>query len=285
LVIDYHNITPPALTAAWDPDPAARAAAALAQLGRLAPQAALGIADSDYNRADLVAAGCRRTSVVPILVDLDRLSAAPDPAVTARLSRLKAGGGSDWLFVGRVVPAKAQHDLVKALWAYRRLTDPNARLHLVGSTPSRRYLAALRRFADDLGLTEAVRLTGEVSDSALAAYYRSADVFVSTSRHEGFGIPLIEAMASGVPVVAFGAAAVPDTVQGAGLVVERAQPSLVAAAVARVLSDDTLRAGLIAAGRERAAEHTLARCGGVAGQALAAVAGRPEPKSGGVPCV
>ena len=99
-------------------------------------------------------------------------SPRPTRRVAARLAAAKADGGADWLFVGRLVPSKAQHDLVKALWAYRRLYDPAARLHLVGSTPSRRYLAALRGLrATTSGCAEAVRITGEVSDAALAAHF------------------------------------------------------------------------------------------------------------------
>lgn len=275
LVIDYHNITRPQLTEAWDPEPARRSAEALRQLWRLAPLAALGIADSAFNQADLVAAGCARTAVVPVLMDLRRLGSEPEPSVAARLEALKEDGGADWLFVGRVVPSKAAHDLVKALYVYRRLYDGRARLHLVGAAGPRRYLAALRGFADDLGLRGALHLHGEVTDAALAAHYRSADVFVSTSRHEGFGIPLVEAMASGVPVVALAAAAVADTVGGAGVLLDRPSPSLAAAAVATVLGDAGLRGRLVSAGRERAAAHSLERSGRRALEAIATVAGPP----------
>jgi L-malate glycosyltransferase len=261
LVLDYHNVTRPELTAAWDPEPTRRSAEALEQLGRLAPRAALGLADSAYNEADLTAAGCARTAVVPVLVDLERLVAPADPGVVSRLATVRRGGGADWLFVGRVVPSKGQHDLVKALWAYRRLYDPDARLHLVGPTPSPRYLSALRAFGADLGLQDAVRITGEVSDAALGAYYAVADVFVSASSHEGFGVPILEAMWTGVPVVALGAAAVPETVGDAGLVVDRPGAAVMAAAVHRVLSDAGLRARLAANGRRRASSHTLAESG------------------------
>ena len=243
------------------------------------PRAALGIAVSAYNEADLRAAGCRRTTVVPVLVDLDRLVAPPDPRIVDRLEASKRDGGADWLFVGRMVPSKAPHDLVKALWAYRRLYDPRARLHLVGSTPSRRYLAALRGFVADLGLRGAVRLAGEVTDEALAGYYAAADVYVSTSRHEGFGIPLLEAMRAGVPVVALAAAAVPATVGSAGVLLEEAEPSRLAAAVHRVVTDAGLRSRLVAAGHRQAAGHGLDGCGRLAVEAVATVAGEAP-----VPC-
>ncbi len=277
LVLDYHNVTRPALYGGWDPVSGARSAAALEQLGRLAPRAALGLADSAYNVADLLEAGCPRTAVVPVLVDLDRLVAAPDPRVAARLAAGKAEGGSDWLFVGRLVPSKAQHDLVKAVWAYRRLYDPLARLHLVGPTPSGRYLASLRGFVADLGLAGAVRIWGEVSDAALAAHFGAADAYVSLSVHEGFGVPLLEAMRASVPVVALAAGAVEGTLGGAGLVLERTEPAYVAAAVQRVLCDDELRATLVAAGHDRVDALSLASAGALAVAAIATVAG-PPPK-------
>ena len=115
------------------------------------------------------------------------------------------------------MPSKAQHELVKALWAYRRLYDARARLHLVGGTSSYEYTKALLDFVDDLGLSAAVRMPGEVSDASLAAYFAAADVYLSLSAHEGFGVPLVEAMVAGVPVVTRGAGAVADTVADAAL--------------------------------------------------------------------
>ena len=136
------------------------------------------------------------------------------------------------------MPSKAQHELVKALWAYRRLYDGKARLHLVGGTSSFEYTKALQDFVHDLGLSAAVRLPGEVSDAALAAYFGAADVYLSLSAHEGFGVPLVEAMVAGVPVVTRGAGAVSDTVADAALVLAAADPSYIAAALHRVCTDD-----------------------------------------------
>ncbi|MDA8358003.1 MAG: glycosyltransferase family 4 protein [Actinomycetota bacterium] len=279
LVLDYHNITSPELYGEWDPPAAARSAEARRQLAVLARRAVLGMADSEFNERDLVAAGCRRTAVVPVLVDLERAVQDADTRTAARLARARAGGGANWLFVGRVVPPKAQHRLVEALWAYRRLYDPSARLHLVGAMPSRRYMSALRRYAADLGLATAVRLYGEVSDAVLAAVYSSADVYVSLSEHEGYGIPLVEAARAGVPVVALGAAAIPETLGDAGLLVGTSEPALVAAAVHRVLTDEALRHSLVVAGQRRVKHHSLAAASAMAVRALTAVAG-PPPGAG-----
>jgi L-malate glycosyltransferase len=254
LILDFHNFTAPEYFAGWEPQSVQRAAAAAEELALLAPRALLGLADSRYNEVVLRQAGCRRTAVLPVLADYRRVTATPEPRVAAELAGLRAEGGTDLLFVGRIVPSKAQHELVKALWAYRRLYDGKARLHLVGGTSSFEYTKALQDFVHDLGLSTAVRLPGEVSDAALAAYFGAADVYLSLSAHEGFGVPLVEAMMAGVPVVARGAGAVSDTVADAALVLAAGDPSYIAAAVHRACTDEHLRSTLRAAGARRAAE-------------------------------
>jgi glycosyltransferase involved in cell wall biosynthesis len=254
LILDFHNFTGPEYFVGWEPDSVQRAATAAEELALLAPRAVLGLAKSPFSEAELHRAGCRRTAVVPVLADYGRVTGSPDPRVAAELAGLRADGGSDVLFVGRIVPSKAQHELVKALWAYRRLYDPQARLHLVGGTSSFEYTKALGAFADDLGLSSAVRMTGEVSDASLAAHFGAADVYLSLSAHEGFGVPLVEAMVAGVPVVTRGAGAVAETVADAALVLAAADPAYIAAALHRVCTDDRLRATLTAAGRRRAAD-------------------------------
>jgi glycosyltransferase involved in cell wall biosynthesis len=91
----------------------------------------------------------------------------------------------------------------------------------------------------------------------LEAYLKAADVFVCASDHEGFCVPLAEAMGHGVPIVAYGVTAVPETVGDAGLVLADKSPVRFAAAVDRVLADATLREHLSAAGRARAAGFSL----------------------------
>jgi glycosyltransferase involved in cell wall biosynthesis len=276
LILDFHNFTGPELFAGWEPHTVERAALAAGELAQLAPRAALGLADSPYNERALRRAGCRRTRVVPVLADYDRVAATPDPRVAAELADLKGAGGADILFVGRIVPSKAQHELVKALWASRQLYDARARLHLVGGTSSFGYLKALRGFVEDLGLADAVRFTGEVSDASLAAHFAAADVYLSLSVHEGFGVPLVEAMAAGVPVVARGAGAVDGTVGGAALLLAASDPAYVAAALHRVRTDDALRALLVAEGHRRVAALSGDEVTEQVVAAVASVAGAPR---------
>jgi glycosyltransferase involved in cell wall biosynthesis len=171
----------------------------------------------------------------------------------------QADGGTALLFVGKVSPHKAQHDLVKALAAYRQLYDPKARLRLVGGAISEDYRVAVERFADELGLLDAVEIAGSVTHEELIAYYAATDVFVCLSNHEGFCVPLLEAMYHRVPIVAHTSSAVPETVDGAGLVLPGKNPALVAAAIDRVVTDDQLRAALAQRASERVVSFSLER--------------------------
>jgi glycosyltransferase involved in cell wall biosynthesis len=256
-LLDYHNITPARLVERWLPPLGAEARLGRAQLARLAPIVSYAFADSGFNASELDAAGYAPTRVVPVLVESGNFEAEPDEESLARLGDAKLGGGADWLFVGQVAPHKAQHDVIKAFACYRKAYDQRARLHLVGREMGSTYRDALRRFVADLGLTDAVEITGSVPTGTLAAYYATADVFVCCSDHEGFCAPVVEAMHRGVPVVAYAAAALPETVGTGGLLLESKAPGLVAAAVNQVLADPETRRALVAAGIVQAGRFTL----------------------------
>ncbi|MFZ0667969.1 MAG: glycosyltransferase family 4 protein [Acidimicrobiales bacterium] len=260
-MVDYHNITPAHLFGGWVPWATEEADAGLAQLELFTGVSFFGFADSGFNALDLEGSGMPkgRTVVVPPLFDPVGLAAKRDARLESDRRAERAGGGADWLFVGRVTPAKAQHDLVKALACYRQEFDPLARLHLVGTSMGDDYPRALERYARRLGISDAVRLTGSVSEDELASYYRTSDVFVCASEHEGFCIPLVEAMGFGIPVVAFDAGAIAETAQNGALVLEDKSPLGFATAVDRVMNDRTLREMLVKNGRERVDTFSITR--------------------------
>jgi glycosyltransferase involved in cell wall biosynthesis len=255
LVVNYHNITPASFFEAWDDQAAASMRRARTQLGSLARRSRLALADSPFNAAELTELGYAPVVVSPLLLDLDARLATPDPQVGDYLARTRAG--HHWLFVGRLAPNKSQHDLIAAFAAYRALYDPGARLTLIGSEAAASYSDALYGLVDDLGLAAAVTFSGAVTDAELAAYYADADVFVCLSRHEGFCVPLLEAMLHDVPVVALDAGAVPDTVGAAAVLLDDAAPHPVAAAVHVLVGDDAFRTDLVSAGRAVVAAHSL----------------------------
>lgn len=251
LVVDYHNLTPVEHLLRWVPDMAHLAGWGRSQLGDLARRAVLGIGDSAFNTRDLEVAGFARTAVVPIILDVGSLHHDAGPS--------GGGPGNRWLFVGRLVPNKAQHDLVLALAWHRAIHDPGAELRLVGRDAAPAYTEALRDLIAQLDLDDAVHLVGGVDDEALAREYRDADVFVCLSDHEGFCIPVLEAMASGLPVVAYASSALPETVGSGGLLLPRKDPASVSAAAARLGTDRALRAAMVERGRARVQTFDRAR--------------------------
>ena len=148
LIVDFHNFTAPEHFAGWEPHTEERAARATSELALLAPRAELGSGRQPLQRARPAPAGYRRTAVVPVLVDYRRVGAARArrPCGGRARARRRRAAGPTSSSSGGSSPPRRQHELVKALWAYRRLYDPAARLHLVGGTSSFAYLKALRGF-------------------------------------------------------------------------------------------------------------------------------------------
>lgn len=248
VVIDYHNVTPMHFFAAYEPRVAALLYAGRAECEEFADLSPLGIADSDYSAGELAVMGFRRTATVPILLDFDSYAAEPDGGTLEKLEATKKG--TDILFVGRVSPQKRHEDLIKAFAVFKRHFDPGARLLLVGTSSSDRYLRTLRDYVARLGIDDVI-MSGEVSFAQLLAYYRAADVYLSMSEHEGFCVPILEAMMFDIPIVAYSAAAVPETLGEAGILVEEKNYEKVAALIELVRSDEDLRRQMAQAGRKR----------------------------------
>lgn len=258
LVLNHHSITPPEYFAAWNDAIARLQVGALQRLEALAARAVLGVADSEFNAAELRRAGCAETVVVPVAgIPVPPLD--PGPEVTERVRAERAGPGTRWLSVGRWAPNKAHHHTIAALFAARATTDPDASLTLVGSATEPAYASAIRRYAAALGVGGEVAFVQGISEEELAARYRTADVLVLLSDHEGFGVPLVEAMGHGTPIVAFDAGAVREVLGGCGVLLDAKRPRAVAEAVAGLMEDRSRREALVAAGRERFAGLGLDR--------------------------
>ncbi len=251
----YHNITPSRFFHGISEQLVRHSDLGREQLAELARTSELGIADSEFNRTELEEAGFARTAVVPILTDPAQLDVEPDPRVAAEL----ADERTSVLVVGQILPQKAVHDAVDAFARYRE-TDCSARLYLVGPHGmSGPYLDRVRERIERLGIADSVRLTGAVPIEELVAYYRGATVLLTLSDHEGFNVPLLEAMRFGLPIVAHAAGATPETLGDAGVLLEGKSPDDVAAALERVVRDGGLRKALIERGHARLAEFAPER--------------------------
>ncbi len=256
--IQYHNLTPAHFFAPWDAGLFRLMTVGREELASLAGRVDLALGDSDYNRRELEALGFTRTGVMPIAVDTRRIVGAPRMPV---LERTLDDGFANILFVGRIVPQKKIEDLLKLGEHYKRYVDTEYRFVFVGRTDGvPRYYAALREMVRRYQLpAQRFVFTGKVPDDELAAYYRMADAYVSLSEHEGFCVPLVEAMAADVPILAYGAAAVPETLGGAGVTFTPKDLEYAAELLGLLVYDDALRASVLAGQRRRLADFGAER--------------------------
>jgi glycosyltransferase involved in cell wall biosynthesis len=252
----YHNVTPAEYFAPYRPGFAWLLEAGRASLRRLARHFPCSVGDSAFNAAELSAAGFDAPGVLPIIVSPDKWNLEPDE----KLMRELQDGRTNLLFVGRSAPNKRQDALVEIFAEYLSL-DPAARLVLAGEAlASDPYSRKLARQIEGRSLARSVTVTGKIADTALLAYYRTAHLYLSASEHEGFGVPLVEAMWFDVPVLARRAAAVPETLAGAGALYEPdASPSEIARlAYSLARADAELRRRTVASQRVRREAFTPA---------------------------
>jgi L-malate glycosyltransferase len=252
-VLQYHNVTPASYFSSYDP-----ALFRLASLGReelrtLVGRVDVALGDSNYNRQELEAIGFGRTGVFPIAVDTARVT---QPVHRPALESILDDGLVNFLFVGRVAPNKKIEDHILLAELYKRNVDAYYRFIFVGRydvVP--RYYAMIRALMTELRLlNDRFIFTGAIPDEELAIYYRHAAVYISLSEHEGFCVPLVEAMAAGVPVLAYSAAAVPDTLGGAGVQFAPKDLEYASELLGALAFDDELRDRVIAGQRRRLAD-------------------------------
>jgi glycosyltransferase involved in cell wall biosynthesis len=242
-IIKYHNVTPSRFFESYSDDLARGCRLGREQLRDLAQiECQRYLCDSEYNRGEMIEAGvdAERCSVVPPFHHIDRLDRVQaDPHLLRRLD----DGGTNVLFVGRRVPHKGHRYLVDAFAIYHKHYDRSSRLLLVGRQEKAvlGYTFELRERALRQGVLERVLFVDEVTEAQLKAYYERAAVFVTASEHEGFCVPVVEAMALRVPIVAFGDTAVPLTVGDSGLVWDKPDPYLLAQSIAEVVRNAEVR--------------------------------------------
>jgi len=253
-VLLHHNITPPEFFTAWDPEMVRLCALGREEVAGLRDHVDLALADSEFSRRELEAAGFARTGVLPIFLDFARYREPPNPVLLRQLDDER----TNLLFVGRVAPNKRHEDLVRLASYWKRFLSPAVRLVLVGRHPRRatgdgrplkaHYFDALQAFAYEEGLTpEEVCFTGHADHADLLAGYAAADVFVSMSEHEGFGVPLVEAMLMRVPVLARRRAAVGFTLGEGGVTFDGDDLAAVAEMARLLATEGELRSKVLAA--------------------------------------
>ncbi|MGB0385258.1 MAG: glycosyltransferase [Ardenticatenaceae bacterium] len=243
--IYYHNVTPARFFARvrfpWV-DNLRYARESLPELAHLG-----ALAVSEYNKQELLRFGFQNVTVLPLILDFEGFTQVIErQKPTELLGKSLSADSINWLHVGRIVPNKRIEDIIRAFYVYHTQLNPNSHLFVAGSnSESDLYSEALATWVEKLDLQDAISFTGKVSQEELFDFYKLADLYVCMSEHEGFCIPLVEAMLSQVPIIAFRSTAVTDTMGQAGVLVNEKDPVVIAKIADLVLNKPTYRQRLI----------------------------------------
>ena len=251
LLVRYHNVTPPEWYEGVNDVLADQCRRGRDALAVLASRARVGIAASEFNRGELVEAGFERTAVVPILLPESR-----------RANHFARRSEPLVITIGRLAPNKRIDEVLRVFAVFQRACRPEASLVIVGSGgASAAYERACRRLAARLGVRN-VHFAGRVTDNEKERLLAEASAYISMSEHEGFSIPIVEAMRRGVPVLARAAGAVPETLGEGGIAVETTDHTELAELLDLLVSDSEVRAAVLAAQRREVRRFEPARVRG-----------------------
>jgi glycosyltransferase involved in cell wall biosynthesis len=258
IIFDYHGVTPPTHLTLTDQIAILTESEQKTYIARFFDSI---IVHSTYMREELlrhsrIAADC--IQVLPLTVPQDEFY--PEPRDETLMQRYGLDGNRVLLYVGRMAGNKRIPDMIQALAHVRRFF-PNTVLLLVGDNVTHPYnhvAAEVRMLAVDLACEDHVIFTGRVSQSELPLFYRLCDIYLTASVHEGFCVPVIEAMACGKPVIVANATALPETVGDAGLMFHPGDPIDLANQIMRLFNEENrpLVAELSRRSMQRAAMFT-----------------------------
>ena len=241
-IMIYHNITPSSYFLDYHRILTRECYKGRLEIKLFVDKVDLALGDSEYNRKELEQLGYRNTGILPLLLNLDKFDSPGDPVV----HRIYDNGKWTVLFVGRVIPNKKFEDVIKVFTFYKKFFNPNSQLILAGDYRGmERYYFALQGLIDRLEIQD-VHLTGHVDFRELVSYFKLADVYLSMSEHEGFGVPLLEAFHNRIPVVAFKAGAVEETMNGKGVLLAEKEFLQTAALLDKIHKDRAFKNDIVA---------------------------------------
>jgi glycosyltransferase involved in cell wall biosynthesis len=239
-IIKYHNITPPDFFYNFSSDHVANCSGGLAQLRTIAKlDLDMYLNDSLFNMREMVSAGADalKCHVVPPFNNIKRIKELkPDFDVLKKYN----DGKVNILSVGRIAPNKGFEKLIEAFAFYNEHFNPKSRLIIVGNKqlPLTAYVNYLDNKVSQLNLQDCVLFTGKVNDEELKSYYLVSKIFALTSYHEGFCVPLVEAMSMKIPIVVYNSTAVSDTAEGTGIVWDDLDTSLFASTFNEIIVNE-----------------------------------------------
>ncbi len=246
-VLLYHNSTPEHFFDGYSPRHQILLSKADKDLIKSIDRFALILADSEFNSEKLNRLGFKQPTILPYVFNFEKYEILPNEKI---LKKYK-DGYQNILFVGRIVPNKKQDDLIRIFYHYKNHINHQSRLILVGSYLDMEvYYDKLQIMIDELKLKDVV-FTGTVDDKDLIAYYKASDIFITMSEHEGFCVPLVEAMYFKTPIIAYNSSAIGETLGEGGLLVSEKNFLQIAELISLVLNDNGLKNKMIQNQSER----------------------------------
>jgi len=244
----YHNVTPPEFFEQNDEFIKGINEWGLEGVRFLSDKVDYCLADSELNKQDLIDLNYKcEIDVLPIVVSFKDYKKTPNRAIVKKYS----DGYKNFIFTGRIAPNKKQEDLIAAFYYYKKYYNDKSRLILVGSyKETDLYYMRLKKYVEEIGVEDVI-FSGHIKFDEILAFYKVADVFLCMSEHEGFCVPLIEAMMFEVPIIAYNSTAIPGTLGGSGFLVDDKDPIFVAKCIDKVVSDKELKENLIKNQNER----------------------------------
>lgn len=258
LIVIYHNITPSEYFNGYS-----RALYRSCKQGKdavnfLKDKVDYVLADSEYNKKELQEMGYQcDIDVLPILIPYEDYDKKPNKAILEKYQ----DGRTNIIFTGRIAPNKKQEDVIAAFSLYKKYYNSDARLFLVGSySGTTQYYEHLKQYVKELGVEDVV-FTGHIPFDEILAYYHVADCFLCMSEHEGFCVPLVEAMYFNIPIIAYDSSAIGYTLGNSGWLLKEKEPAVVAGVMNRVLIDEDVRNAILSEQRKRLAEFGYSKTG------------------------
>ncbi|MDC0358613.1 glycosyltransferase family 4 protein, partial [Oligoflexia bacterium] len=252
----YHNLTPAHWFKGVNPRIVADIEAGVAELPDLLAKTDRVIADSKFNAGELKQLGFEAT-VLELPVDPTRWSVEANSGIS---NLIKSDPGIHVVHVGRLAPNKCVEDIIKSFYFLHHHVNDQSKLWLVGiDIDTELYSFALKRLVHELKLDHAVNFVGCLADAEVKALYSAATVYLCMSEHEGFCLPVLEAMHFGLPVVAYASSALSDTVGAGGIMISEKKHPEIAELINHIYEDQAFRQKLIKAGRDRVKELSFER--------------------------
>jgi glycosyltransferase involved in cell wall biosynthesis len=242
-IMVYHNITPPDFFRGYSGGSQTLCEEGRKQLHYLKDYVDYALSDSEYNNLELIEIGYKISDVTPIIINYEDYDKKPNEQLIQKLKQDKKM--TNILFVGRIAPNKKQDDIIKTFYYYKKYINNDSRLFLVGSYQGmERYYYELVSLVKQLKL-EDVYLSGHISFDEILAYYKCADLFLCMSEHEGFCVPVLEAMYFEVPIVAFKSSAIGETLGNGGILSLDKDYKVIAELINIVMSSKQIKSQII----------------------------------------